>query len=117
MRYLLVLWFVPLVLFWGWYGLASNDINFGILFFSRDVHDAVFTVYGNAIGVPAMDVPALVAGACALDTAIVAAIAAFRWRSSWLPDLKAMFHSFWNDDEYSFIENEDYSNDPMHPAE
>ena len=29
MRYLIALWAMPLALFWGWYFLSLNDINFG----------------------------------------------------------------------------------------
>lgn len=117
MRYLLLLWFVPLAFFWSWYGLASNDINMGTIFFSRNVHDAVFAVYGNAIGVAPQELPAMIAGACAFDTLIVGAIAAFRWRADWYPNLKATALSYWNDDENEIIVREGFSNDPMHPAE
>lgn len=117
MRYLLALWFVPLALFWGWYGLAANDLNFGTLFFSRDVHDAVFAIYGNAIGVPGSDVPAIIAGACAFDTAIVGAIVAFKWRSDWFPQLKATAIAYWHDDESELLGIKPKTNDQVHPAE
>jgi hypothetical protein len=32
MRYLFWLWFMPLSLFWGWFGLSYYDVNFGMLF-------------------------------------------------------------------------------------
>ena len=98
MRTLLLLWLVPLVFFWGWYGLSVNDLNFGTYFFSRQIHDTVFAVYSNATGIPARELPGLIAGACAFDTAIIAAIAAFRWRASWYPQLKIAAKSYWNGD-------------------
>ncbi len=85
MRILLILWAVPLVLFWTWFGLSAYDISFGTLFFSRRLHDVVFTIYGNTLGVPPQDVPAMVAWACLFDSGIIAMIAAFRWRARWLP--------------------------------
>lgn len=99
MRILLTLWFLPLVVFWGWYGLSANDYNFGLVILSRPVHDLVFQIYGNMLGVDPTEIPAMVAGACAIDSAIVLAIAAFRWRASWFPRTKALFYRFWNDIE------------------
>ena len=122
MRILLTLWFLPLLFFWGWYGLSANDIHFGTTFFSRQLHDVVMSVYGDAIGVSANQVPAMIAGACALDTAIIMAIAAFRWRESWYPQLKTTASAYWHGESTaeefsseSFIEVR--ANDPMHPAE
>lgn len=85
MRILLILWAVPLVLFWTWFGLSAYDISFGTVFFSRHLHDVVFAVYGNALGVPAQDVAPMAAWACLFDSGIIALIAAFRWRARWLP--------------------------------
>ena len=88
MRLLLILWFVPLALFWGWYALSANDWNMGMLFFSREIHDKVFEIYGRTLGVDPALIPGMAAAACAFDSAIVLAIAAFRWRSSWGPQTR-----------------------------
>ncbi|MEZ5872274.1 MAG: DUF6105 family protein [Nitratireductor sp.] len=88
MRIILILWAAPMFLFWGWYGLSANDINFGTAFFSREIHDLVFNIYGQVLGVPGAEVPAMVASACAFDTSIVLAIAAFRWRDDWYPQTR-----------------------------
>ena len=85
MRIILVLWAVPLCLFWSWYTLSFFDISFGTVFFSRELHDLVFRVYGNTLGVPADEIPAMVAWACAVDTALIGSIAAWRWRAGWFP--------------------------------
>ncbi|MFK7902415.1 MAG: DUF6105 family protein [Nitratireductor sp.] len=126
MRAILWLWFTPLVLFWGWYGLASNGIDFGLHIFSKEVHDILFGLYGKALGVPASSVPGLAFGACVLDSILVLGIAAFRWRKKWFPQAKALFAHYWNDDEVSAKQSalETSANDyavgsvgPMHPAE
>ena len=85
MRAILLLWAIPLTFFWTWYGLSANDISFGTIFFSRALHDAVFEIYGRTLGVPPSAIPPMLAWGCALDTAIILAIAAFRWRASWVP--------------------------------
>jgi hypothetical protein len=88
MRIILTLWAVPLCLFWSWYALSFYDISFGTIFFSRGLHDLVFEVYGNALGVPPGEVPVMAAWACTIDTALIGAIAAFRWRAGWYPQLR-----------------------------
>ncbi len=80
MRYFLALWAAPLVLFWGWYFLSLNDMNFGYLFLSRQVHDFAFQMYGNVLGIDPGLIPGLVFRACVFDTLIIAAIWAFRRR-------------------------------------
>jgi hypothetical protein len=85
MRAILLLWAIPLTFFWAWYGLSAHDISFGTIFFSRALHDVVFDTYARTLGVPAGDIPAMIAWACAFDTGIILAIAAFRWRARWLP--------------------------------
>ena len=43
MKYIFALWAAPLVMFWGWYFLSLNDINFGIVYPVRArLHDLVF---------------------------------------------------------------------------
>ena len=55
MRYLIALWAIPLALFWGWYFLSLNDMNFGYLMLSRRLHDFVFKLYGEMLGVDPVD--------------------------------------------------------------
>ena len=85
MRVILVLWAIPIVLFWGWYGMSANDLNFGFFFLERRFHDLVFNLYSQMLGVPADEIPALLAGIFVVDTLIVLAIAALRWYKLWLP--------------------------------
>lgn len=80
MRLVLIFWAGPLSFFWGWYFLSLNDINFGTTFFSRPLHDLVFKVYGNILGVSPDAVPAMAAEACVVDTLILLALLAFRHR-------------------------------------
>lgn len=128
LRIILALWFIPLSLFWGWYALSANNIHFGYVMLSRQVHDLVFQVYANTLGIEAERIPGLIAGACAVDTAIIMAIAAFRWRASWLPQARSMFDSYWNGGEEKGVEyageytsgaglSEDYASGRARPAE
>jgi hypothetical protein len=89
MRILLYLWAVPMALFWGWYALSLHDWNFGTPFFSRQVHDLVFAVYGRALGADPAAVPGMIAAASAFDTALVMTILAWGWRASWVPQTAA----------------------------
>ena len=74
MRYVLALWALPLVIFWGWYGLSYHDIHFGYVMLTRQAHDLVFQLYGETLGID------MVAKACVLDTLILLGIFAFRRR-------------------------------------
>ena len=89
MRVILVLWFFPILLFGGWYGLSLNDVNFGLFFLEREFHDLIFILYGKMLGVPAEDVPALIAGVFVVDSLIILALAALRWNKVWLPQTVA----------------------------
>jgi hypothetical protein len=80
MRYILILWAAPVGLFWGWYFLSLNDINFGLLIFSRKIHDFVFNIYGQILGVDPAEIPGFVARACLFDAVLLAALYAFRRR-------------------------------------
>lgn len=80
MRYILLFWAAPMGLFWGWYYLSYNDMHFGFLFLSRLVHDYTFNLYANLLGIEADAIPAMIARACVIDTAIIFAILAFRRR-------------------------------------
>lgn len=121
MRIFLTLWFVPLALFWGWYGLSANDTSFGVFLLTRQAHDMVFQIYANTLGVDPSVIPGMIAGACALDSLIVLAIAAFKWRSSWLPQTKALIAHYWTDEtdeEFSAARRDQYvQSGRVHPAE
>lgn len=80
MRYLIAAWLAPLGLFWGWYFLSLNDINFGYVMLSRQLHELVFQLYGEMLGIDPATIPGLIAKACLFDTLILLAIWAFRRR-------------------------------------
>jgi hypothetical protein len=80
MRYLFWLWLTPLSLFWGWFGLSYYDINFGMVFLSRQLHDLVFTIYGNILNVDPAEIPVMFLKACIFDTFLIFGIIAFRKR-------------------------------------
>lgn len=87
MRYVLALWALPMGIFWGWYFLSLNDINFGYLMLTRQVHEVVFELYGNVLGIDPATIPPLVAKACVFDTLVLLGILAFRRRrpiAAWL---------------------------------
>ncbi|MBR2688149.1 MAG: hypothetical protein IKE42_09870 [Aquamicrobium sp.] len=86
MRALLLLWIAPLVLFWGWYFLSLNDMNFGYVMLSRQLHDLIFQLYGEMLGIDPALIPGMIAKACVFDSFLVAGIVAFRRRrqiSAW----------------------------------
>jgi hypothetical protein len=80
MRTLLALWLAPLILFWSWYFLSLNDMNFGYVMLSRQLHDLVFQLYGEMLGIDPAIIPGMVAKACIFDSFLVAAIVAWRCR-------------------------------------
>ncbi|MCV9965582.1 DUF6105 family protein [Pararhizobium sp. BT-229] len=80
MKWFLILWACPVIFLTGWYGLSYYDMNFGIFMLTRQVHDLVFAVYGQALGLPPETIPPLVARAIAFDSLIVFAIIAYRKR-------------------------------------
>ena len=87
MRWIFAAWALPMGIFWGWYFLSLNDMNFGYVMLTRDAHDILFELYGQVLGIEPATIPGLVAKACILDTAIILAIWAFRRRhaiASWL---------------------------------
>ncbi|MEM9278683.1 MAG: DUF6105 family protein [Pseudomonadota bacterium] len=85
MRAILILWAIPLILFWGWYGLSANNMHFGFFFLERQFHDLVFNIYSNILGLPAEDIPGWIAWVFFVDTLIILAVAALRWYKHWLP--------------------------------
>lgn len=82
MRYILLFWALPMGLFWSWYGLSFHDLNFGLLFFSRMLHDEVFRLYGDILGLDPSILPGMVARACVVDTLLIFCILAFRRRKA-----------------------------------
>mgnify|MGYP001301482982 CR=1 FL=1 len=93
MRTLLLLWAAPLVLFWGWFFLSLNDISFGYVMLSRQLHDLVFKLYGDMLGIDPALIPGMVAKACIFDSLLVLAIWSFRRRRrhavmAWLRGLR-----------------------------
>lgn len=92
MRYIIALWALPLALFWGWFFLSLNDIHFGYMILSRPMHDLVFQLYGQMLGIDPAIIPGLVAKACLIDTLLIVAIYAFRRRTvilAWARDTRA----------------------------
>ena len=90
MRYVFAIWALPLVIFWGWFGLSYYDMNFGYVMLTRQVHDILFGLYGEMLGLDAATIPWLVAKACIFDTLIILAIWAFRRRKQIAARLRAM---------------------------
>jgi hypothetical protein len=80
MKYVVAIWASPLVLFWGWYFLSLNDINFGTVYLTRQLHDLVFQLYGQMLGVAPGSIPGMIAEACIFDTLVVVALWALRRR-------------------------------------
>jgi hypothetical protein len=78
--------------------LSANDVSFGVFILSKQAHDMVFQIYANTLGVDPSVIPGMIAGACALDSLIVLAIAAFKWRASWWPQTKEMVSHYWSDE-------------------
>ena len=85
MRTILILWALPIVIFWGWYGLSAYDIHFGLNFLTRAFHDQLFVIYGNIMHLPPEDVPWALAWLFTVDTLILFGVAALRWYKKWLP--------------------------------
>lgn len=71
MKWILILWAVPLTLLGSWYGLSYYDINFGTRILSRDLHDLVFIIYGNLLGLDPDVIPGLVLKAVILDSTVL----------------------------------------------
>ncbi|MHC1549165.1 DUF6105 family protein [Phyllobacterium sp. K27] len=89
MRSFLIFWGGPLVFLWGWYFLSYYDLSMGMHFFSRELHDQVFTIYGNILGIAPESIPPLVARACVFDTGLVLLLIAFRRRRKIIAWIKA----------------------------
>ena len=75
MRWLLWMWAFPITMLTAWYFLSLND--FGFVFFSRELHDEVFGIYGAVLGIAPESIPLLVAKAIAVDSLFVFGVIAF----------------------------------------
>ena len=80
MKWFLILWAGPIGFLLAWYGLSSYNINFGTFFFSRQMHDLVFEIYGRILGIPPQDIPPLVFKAMLFDTCVVLGLLVLRKR-------------------------------------
>jgi hypothetical protein len=89
MKYIIAIWAAPLVIFWGWFFLSLHDLNFGSVYFSRALHDLVFKLYGDMLGIDPATIPGLIAEACVFDTALLLAIWALRRRRELAEFLRA----------------------------
>lgn len=78
MRTLLLMWLGPIAFFWGWYFLSLADV--GGFMLSRQMHDQVFQIYGDILGIDPAVIPGMVARALAFDSVLVGAIVLFRKR-------------------------------------
>lgn len=87
LRALLLLWALPIILFGIWYGLSVNDMNFGTVMFSRALHDQVFAIYSNLLGVEPEALPAMIVKALVTDSLMVFAFIAYRKRAAWWPSV------------------------------
>ena len=85
MRVILILWFIPVFVFWGWYALSVNDLNMGMFFLTRQFHDHLFGIYASILHLPREDVPVAIAGVFAFDSILVLGLAALRWYKKWMP--------------------------------
>lgn len=94
MKWIVVMWASPLALFWGWYFLSLHDVNFGYIMLTRQVHDLIFQLYGEMLGIDPTTIPMLIAEACVLDSAVIGAIYAFRRRkeiAAWFRSVRSRY--------------------------
>lgn len=82
MKWVVFFWALPLAILGSWYTLSYYDINFGYMILSRQMHDLVFQIYGNVLGIPPETIPPLVLKAVILDTLVLVAVMTFRRRKA-----------------------------------
>ncbi|MBL0374825.1 hypothetical protein JJB09_22690 [Rhizobium sp. KVB221] len=82
MKWILFFWALPLAILGGWYYLSYYDINFGYIMLTRQMHDLVFEIYGNVLGIPPKDIPPLVFKAVIIDSAVLFLLFGFRRRKA-----------------------------------
>jgi hypothetical protein len=80
MRYFILFWLLPVGFLVTWFGLSHYDMSGGIFFFSREMHDMVFQIYGEVLGIDPATIPPLVLRALILDTFLILGLIAFRRR-------------------------------------
>jgi hypothetical protein len=80
MKWFLIFWAGPIFFLGSWYWLSYYDMSFGVFMYTRQMHDLVFQIYGNILGIPPETIPPLVMRAIAIDTVLVFSIMAFRKR-------------------------------------
>ena len=80
MKWFLIFWGGPVAFLGAWYGLSYYDINFGLFILSRQMHDLVFQIYGQILGIPPAELPPLVLRAVLFDGLIVLGLLALRRR-------------------------------------
>jgi hypothetical protein len=80
MRYVFAAWALPVMFIWSWFFLSYYDMHFGYIMLTREMHDLVFEIYGEMLGIDPKLLPGMLAKACILDTLIIVAIWAFRRR-------------------------------------
>ena len=103
MKVFLILWIIPIALLGGWYGLSYYDINFGLRILTRDLHDLVFTIYGNLLGIPPETIPPLVLKAIILDTFLVVGLIVLKRRRKQIWAAMRRFFG-WTEDGEAAIE-------------
>lgn len=84
MKIFLVIWALPVALFWGWYGLSYHNMHFGSVYLSRKLHDMVFAMLGDLTGADPVELPGIIANACAADGVMIVALLVWqRRRTIW----------------------------------
>ncbi len=81
-RVAIIFWVIPLALYSAWFILSANDINFGTIYLSRRMHDAIMQTYANLLGIDPAIIPALLIRAVIWDGAVIAAILVYRRRKA-----------------------------------
>ena len=118
MRLVLILWGLPIVVFWGWYFASLHNYHFGYFFLTRDFHDHLFTIYGKMLFMDPADVPAAIAWLFFIDTLIVVGLALVgKYRRFWWPPLKNFVVSLFGFQKSEPREPIITTVGPTHPAE
>lgn len=112
MRYILIFWAAPMSFFWGWYFLSYYDLNMGMTFFSREIHDLVFNIYGNVLGIEPSTIPPLAARACVFDTFVIFGLLALRRRRQIMTWFRSM-----RDRRSGVLSSAGHATYQVHPAE
>jgi hypothetical protein len=81
MKWFLIFWAGPIFFLGSWYWLSYYDMSMGVFMYTRQMHDLVFQIYGNILGIPPETIPPLVMRAIAFDTLLVFSLIAYRKRA------------------------------------